>query len=51
MKLSDDKQEFFAQTFCEFINHFFEQGAPIHKIKEMLNNMVDAVEEDRKSLT
>ena len=51
MKLSEDKQNLFAETFSEFINHFFAQGAPVHKIKEMLNNMVDAVEEDRKSLT
>ncbi len=51
MKLSEDKQEFFAATFSEFINHFFSQGAPSNAIKKILSKMVDAVEEDRKSLT
>ncbi|MDC3257135.1 hypothetical protein OAU44_00005 [bacterium] len=51
MKLSDDKQEFFAETFTEFIDYFLGKGAPPHKLKEMFGKMVDSVEEDRKSLT
>lgn len=51
MKLSDDKQEFFAETFAEFIDYFLGKGAPPHKLKEMFGNMVDEVEKDRKSLT
>lgn len=51
MKLSDDKQEFFAETFSEFIDYFLGKGAPPDKLKQMFSDMVDEVEKDRKSLT
>jgi len=51
MKLDNDASWDYASKFSAFIDHFLEKGASPESIKEMLGKMVDAVQDDRKSLT
>jgi hypothetical protein len=51
MKLTNEKQQFYAEIFTEFINYFLGEGASVEAMKKLFADMVESVESDRKSLT